>query len=310
MSLVTPFRVFISLLIIGTFALAAVQFTNQIKLHQKTPNSQQRKLCLAAASMTVVMCVGYSVFFVTYLYFLSTGMSSKKQDPRKWPLLYAVIYGNYLVVAYSGFVLIVLASLHRYHRLCSVAKGSTHEKVFVVAKYGSICSSIIAIITNVINVLIVENVLLTVTQTIAIGWMVSVDFYANYSMISKRLDISSLSRNPSGDESEQQRHHREKRRRLKTKLLTLFGITLLINMANLTSYTLTQILVTPMFSEMSMVSACGATLYVIVNLYLLDVLRDGIIEKKDRLTQLSSVNPFSQDHVYEENIGFQGNRDN
>jgi hypothetical protein len=112
-------------------------------------------------------------------------------------------------------------------------------------------------------------------------------------------------------EYEQQK---EKRKKLKRKLLSLFAFSLFMNAVNLIIYLLADVILIAYFVELSYLSASGLATYITLNcklleitnilVYLLDVLRDGVLmkiktrERDNEVTELSSVHLYSTDHEF------------
>jgi hypothetical protein len=166
----------------------------------------------------------------------------------------------------------------RYHRLCSVIEGSRRELYFNIAKYGSIAAAAIAFITNVINGFILRMILFRAILTLCFLWLLSVDFYANYSLVNRALVIVSA---PMGREGESARfNHQDQikhRINLKKRLIIYFGLGLGSNVSTVISLSLGGFLYKQVFLESVVLSGCLATAYIILNLYFLDVLRDGVL---------------------------------
>jgi hypothetical protein len=81
---------------------------------------------------------------------------------------------------------------------------------------------------------------------------------------------------------------------LRRKLLCFFSLGLFINVINLTVYTLTAALFTAYFIEMAVISGnCGA-LYLVLNLYFLDVLRDGVMGQSTSISPEVAEGPGNQ----------------
>ena len=118
-------------------------------------------------------------------------------------------------------------------------------------------------------------------------------------MINRALHISTVPSNVNGRPDDRDRlvAHRTL---LKKKLLSYFVLGLASNALNTLSYTLASFVFQDLYNELSFISGCCLTLYVTLNLHLLDVLRDGVL-KKPVVTELSSVHQFPADHVYEIN---------
>jgi hypothetical protein len=92
------------------------------------------------------------------------------------------------------------------------------------------------------------------------------------------LPTQSPSRDGRGGESVDLAEHR---RILKTKLLTFFGLGLVTNVINVFSYTLAFLLFPQYFNELNYISSCAIVGYIVLNLYLLDMLRDGVLNPVD-----------------------------
>jgi hypothetical protein len=91
--------------------------------------------------------------------------------------------------------------------------------------------------------------------------------------------ISSMPRGEDGEITREEGLKRATRRKvLRIKLLIYFGLGLFVNAANLITYTLGRYIFTRYFGELSLVSVCGLAGYLILNLYFLDVLRDGVLD--------------------------------
>jgi hypothetical protein len=178
----TPLQIFIIAILLATLLAAAAQWDNQFKLHKATPNSYQRRLCLAAASIAFLMIIGYISLLAIYIGDIRAGWPSGRVLPgqRSIPFTICAIYCT--VASYSGSCIIVLASLHRYHRLCSVVKGSKHERFFNAAKYGSIAATIIVIMTNISHGFIYRSPIFVATMSLCFSWLLSTEFYANISV--------------------------------------------------------------------------------------------------------------------------------
>jgi hypothetical protein len=100
---------------------------------------------------------------------------------------------------------------------------------------------------------------------------------SNDKMIRRVLNISSLPRVENVSE-EQMMKRKNRRKVLKIKLLTYFGLGLVFNIINGTSYILALNTFRMYFMELAFISACGLAAYMILNLYFLDVLKNGILK--------------------------------
>jgi hypothetical protein len=178
----TPLQILVIVILLATLLSAAAQWDNQFKLHKATPNSYQRRLCLAAASIAFLMIIGYISLLAIYIGDIRAGWPSGRVLPgqRSIPFTICAIYCT--VASYSGSCIIVLASLHRYHRLCSVVKGSKHEKFFNAAKYGSITATIIVIMANISHGFIYRSPIFVVIIPLCLFWLIFTEFYANVSV--------------------------------------------------------------------------------------------------------------------------------
>jgi hypothetical protein len=93
----------------------------------------------------------------------------------------------------------------------------------------------------------------------------------------------------------------EHRKALKKRLLIYFGSGLICNFINLSSFIIGGFVYKQFFVEILVISGCTVTAYLILNLYFLDVLRDGVLnpiiktERRNRLV-------VDSNKVGEENI--------
>jgi hypothetical protein len=271
------------LTLMATFLAALFQFKNQIELHRETPNSAQRKLCFVAASFIVAMVVENIVLLFVYVYALLDGLPSGRLDPGEWPISVSVLAIIGFILSYIALLLIVLASLHRYQRLCSVEENNIS---FRIAKIGSFVAAPLAFLCNSISGFLVQHIILSLTQSLCIGWLLAIDFYANFSvkhlsnhqMISRVLQVKAIPRGQEGNASRNEWEKQTSRRKiLRRKLLAYFGLSLVVNFINLISYASARFLLTQYFVEINLINSCGLAMYLILNLYFLDVLRDGVL---------------------------------
>jgi hypothetical protein len=97
-------------------------------------------------------------------------------------------------------------------------------------------------------------------------------------MINRALQAKAIPRGQDGnanrDAWEKQKAHRKILRR---KLLTYFGLSLVVNFIYLISYASARSLLAKYFVELSLINSCGLATYLILNLYFLGVLRDGVL---------------------------------
>jgi hypothetical protein len=165
-------------LLLATLLLATLQFHNQAKLHRNTPNSQQRQICFAGSSLILAM-----ITFRIGLFGLCPG--GERLSPKEW------LEGNLLLLfcaaitflfTHAAMITIVIASLQRYYRLCAVAIGTSHEKLFLAAQYGSYIASATAFSSNIIGSFFFRHPFVGAIYTVALMWLMIVDFYANYSV--------------------------------------------------------------------------------------------------------------------------------
>jgi uncharacterized membrane protein YidH (DUF202 family) len=187
----TPLQIIDIVILLATLLSAAAQWDNQFKLHKATPNSYQRKLCLAAASIAVSMSIGFLFLFSIYIADIRAGWPPGRVLPGQRSMQFKICSIFCIIVTYGGSCVIVQASLHRYHRLCSVIKGSRHESYFNVAKYGSIAAAIIAVIANSVNGYIYRSPALVGVLALSMFTLYFIDFYANYSASSNFSYFSS-----------------------------------------------------------------------------------------------------------------------
>jgi hypothetical protein len=93
-------------------------------------------------------------------------------------------------------------------------------------------------------------------------------------MISRALSIKAV---PRGEDEEEYLKSMAHRRTLRLKLLIYFGLGLVANCINLCSFVMARFIFKQYFVEFNLINACGLAAYPILNLYLLDVLRDGVL---------------------------------
>jgi hypothetical protein len=94
-------------------------------------------------------------------------------------------------------------------------------------------------------------------------------------MLSKVLRAS-----PQGDPRENREDWIKRKRGrvvLRRKLLTYFSLGLVVNFGNSVMYTLVGTFFARYYVELSLLNGARASLYLVLNLYFLDVLRDGVI---------------------------------
>jgi hypothetical protein len=167
-------------ILMAAFVAALVQFLNQYKLHKATPNSAQRKLCFVGASVGLSLAVLNVIGYTTYKVYRQFGMPPGRLEPFEWPIPFALLDSAMYVINYIGCCIIVLASLHRYHRLCAVAEGTLHEKLFLIAKYGSVVAAGLASISNIVDLYLFKHLAFVIVSALTLGFMATVDFTANY----------------------------------------------------------------------------------------------------------------------------------
>jgi hypothetical protein len=141
-----------------------------------------------------------------YVYALLDGLSSGRLGPGEWPILVSVLSIIGFILSYTSILLIVLASLHKYQRLCSVEENIIS---FRITKIGSFVAAPLAFLCNTTIGFLVEHIILSLTQSLCIGWLLAIDFYANFSvkhlsnhqMISRVLQVKAIPRGQEGNAS-------------------------------------------------------------------------------------------------------------
>jgi hypothetical protein len=155
----------------ATLVAALFQFKNQYELRRDTPNSAQRKLCFVAASFNLAKVFNNIALLTVYVYALLDGLPSGRLAPGEWPISVSVLAIIGFIIGYTAILLIVLASLHRYQRLCSVEENNIS---FRIAKIGSIVAAPLAFLCNTTTGFLVEHIILSITQSLCIGWLLAV----------------------------------------------------------------------------------------------------------------------------------------
>lgn len=115
-------------------------------------------------------------------------------------------------------------------------------------------------------------------------------------MIRRALIITAIRQNPAEEAEESRRDVQIKvraRKKLKRKLLLVFAMTLLANVVNAIFYISGSTLIPHLWHDMSLLSGCGILVYSVINLHLLDMLKEGVLGKNQSVTQLSSVHQLS-----------------
>jgi hypothetical protein len=169
--------------VVLTIFPVGAQWYNQYKLRQATPNSEQRKLCFLASTLCLLGCCELIVSAVYYQILLATQqIRPGKLIPGEWHISIVVLAVCSYFLLFSGWHYIVQASLHRYHRLCSVQKGTLHEKLFQASKYTTTVAAIVATLSNTVNVFVYGHATFSVLVMLSQAWLVILDFYVNFSV--------------------------------------------------------------------------------------------------------------------------------
>jgi hypothetical protein len=174
------FQSAIVLLLMATLTAALLQWKNQMHLFKATRNSTQRRICLTGASLTLAMVSAFIALFIVYAAKKVDGLPGGILEPEEWPAEVTVSAGICVCLTYAAFLVIILASLHRYRRLMAVEAGTTHEKVFKIAKYGSVICAILVSICTIIVIFFCHKVIFLAIAAIAFAWLMTVDFCANF----------------------------------------------------------------------------------------------------------------------------------
>lgn len=182
---VLRYAVLAALTIFPTIIAVSWQWRNQFLQFRQTQKSVQRRLCFAVATSALAYSISLVLVACLTTYFFSSGQlqPGKLRPGAAHPVFAVVTVTNYLF-AFTCMALIVAASLHRYHRLCSVYSESLHGKIFLVGLYGTIASSVLAFCFNTVDVLVYEHVLFQVGLSLTIAFPVVVDFLANFLVFS------------------------------------------------------------------------------------------------------------------------------
>jgi hypothetical protein len=165
-----------------TFIITLAQFQNQAILYQKTPNSEQRKLCLAGATVVVIKMACNIAFGGIYFAALINGLPQGHLKPLEWPIAISIGASICYALSYTAMTIIVLASLQRYYRLCSVEEGTTHEKIFIVAKKGSIGCAVLGFSFSSFNNVVYRSLAFTAVVFLCYIFVIIVEFYSNYAV--------------------------------------------------------------------------------------------------------------------------------
>jgi hypothetical protein len=97
----------------------------------------------------------------------------------------------------------------------------------------------------------------------------------NYQLINRALVITApMCRDEDRGNHEERIEHRKA---LKKRLLIYFGSGLICNFINLSSFIIGGFVYKQYFVEILIFTGCAVTAYLILNLYFLDVLRDGVL---------------------------------
>jgi hypothetical protein len=159
------------------------QWYNQYKLRRATPNSEQRKLCFLASTFCLLGCCEMIVSKANYQILLATQqVRPGKLIPGEWPISIVVFTIIGFLLFYASLYLIVLASLHQYHRLCGVQKGTLHEKLFQASKYATIVATICAFLSNSIIVFLFRHFTLGLLLILSQACLLILDFYLNFTV--------------------------------------------------------------------------------------------------------------------------------
>jgi hypothetical protein len=297
----TDLQSMVVVVLLGTFLAALIQFKNQFELYRKTPNSEQRKLCFAGATFTLAGLAFFLGLFFVYVGELANGLPTGRQPAGEWPLAISLLSLCSFVMSYLALLFIIFASLHRYYRLCAVEEGSNHEKMFLVAKHGSIAFTVLSVACSFIKMYLFRGIILAAIHASSILWLIGVDFYANFSaslrtfaniqMISRVLKFYAASSNADGDirQADWIKKRRD-RKTLRLKLMIYFGLGLVVNLINLVLHTLAGTFLVEFFIELSLLNGSAGALYLVLNLYFLDVLRDGVLTPDPPIAAPQRVN--------------------
>jgi hypothetical protein len=103
-------------------------------------------------------------------------------NPGEWHFITVVVVILGYFTVFVSLHYIVMASLHRYHRLCGVQKGTLHEKLFQSSKYATTVATVCVFLSNSVNIFVYRHVALSVLVTLSLAWLVLLDFYLNFSV--------------------------------------------------------------------------------------------------------------------------------
>jgi hypothetical protein len=97
-------------------------------------------------------------------------------------------------------------------------------------------------------------------------------------MISRVLSVSSsISRDDGLNIRDDRLQGMTHRKLLRYKLMTYFVLGLLVNCVNLSIFIIHRFKFKEYYIELSHITSCGLASYLVLNLYFLDVLRDGVL---------------------------------
>jgi hypothetical protein len=84
------------------------------------------------------------------------------------------------------------------------------------------------------------------------------------------------------------------RKILRLKLMIYFGMGLVVNLINLMLHTLAGTFLVKFFVELSLLNGSAGALYLVLNLYFLDVLRDGVLTPDPPIVASQRVNLITE----------------
>lgn len=234
------------------------------------------------------------------------------------------------LLAYGSILSLVLASYHRFYYLLRIPEKSIKSTLYQISRlitgkrlHNEVLCACIACVSNIFNTVYMQQGFeLDFVILGCVVWQVIVDFALNLMMLNHSLNAGTNQANSRPTRVLTRRERIESQRsRLRRKLVAWFASMLVVNIVNVTLYTLASTIWNDYFYELSAIIASAIVLYVVINLHLLDLFRDGVLSHENnptptglsqvlqilaraigrkpsqvlpaRVTQLSEVNPFS-----------------
>lgn len=274
-------------LLVLTCLVCLSQLKTQWYLHRKTPNSNQRRLCLLATFFSTVLAVNCTVFLIIFLVLAgSPSFYTGRPKPFTWPIELQITIAIGFTACSTSMGFCLVASMQRYYRLCGIIYGSRSYYLWLTAYYVGISAAPIHAVMTISGALFYDNIVADFFGVyLTTAYMVSVDFVCNIRMITRCLQVQSLERplaresSISGSDAEEAARRSRHRAMLRTKLIGIFGTGCVANLVAVTCYAIGYHVLPQEFVEMTCFVASDVSCYICLNIFLLDILKREILGK-------------------------------